>query len=408
VTLLTTTRPTDAPAADIDALFKEAKRRRRRRWLVGLLIVVVLVAAAITVRASSFASPRSRSASPSGDKARPALSSGTPREIVGWTSSHKVVVVSTATGRVVRTLASDVAIFAPGLPNVSVAPGGTVYFESAEPTTSNQAVDTGDQIFGVPITGGTARVIAAGSDPQVSPNGRFLAFISPVPGGPAGEAPYLVPPVGIDIATLSSDGAITQLRTLSPGPAQLNQGASDLSWSSNSEYVSFDLLNPSTNVTTSWTTVVAGTDSGNDSLAAARQIHLRDAGLTWNGYWGGAQRGAARGLGVLTSASGHQEIVTVNPSTGRVVDRLFAVPADVCTATFPSEAGGCNSDFSNQVIGDNTGSSVLVSGAIPFVDGTPTTSGKALLYRWSVGAPAPVRLTPQVLVATWGPPPASR
>jgi hypothetical protein len=338
----------------------------------------------------------------------PALSTGTPREIVGWTSSHKVVVVSTATGRVVRTLASNVAIFAPGLPNVSVAPGGTVYFESAEPTTSNEAIDTGDQIFSVPITGGAARDIAAGSDPQVSPNGRFLAFISPDPAGPAGEAPYLVPPVGIDIATLSSAGTITQVLTLSPGPAQLNQGASDLSWSNDSDQLSFDLLNPSTNVTTSWTAAVAGTDSGSDSLAAARQIHLRDAGLTWNGYWGRTQRGAARGLGVLTSASGRQEVVTINPSTGRVVDRLFAAPADVCTATFPSEAGGCNSDFSNQVIGDSTGSSVLVSGAIPFVDGTPTTSGKALLYRWSVGAPAPVRLTPQVLVATWGPPPASR
>ena len=105
----------------------------------------------------------------------------------------------------------------------------------------------------MPITGGQVRDIAAGSDPQISPNGRFLAFISPDPSGQAGEAPYLVPPVGIDIATLSPEGAIASVRTLSPDPAQLNQGASDLSWSSDSSQLSFDLLNPTTNVTTSWT-----------------------------------------------------------------------------------------------------------------------------------------------------------
>ena len=403
MTLTTTPRPTDAPA-DIDALFREAKRRRRRRWLVGVLVLALLVLAAVTVRASPLASPRTPPHLRSGDKVSPALSSGSPREIVGWTSSFKVDVVSTATGHVVRTLASNVAIFAPGLPNVSVAPGGTVYFESAEPAPSSKAVDTGDQIFSVPITGGPARDIAAGSDPQVSPNGRFLAFISPGPAGQAGEAPYLVPPVGIDIATLSSGGTITQVLALSPGPAQLNQGASDLSWSGDSDHLSFDLLTPSTDVTTSWTVAVTGTNSGNSSLAAARQIHLRGAGLTWNGYWGRGRHGTAQGLGVLTSASGRQEVVTINPSTGRVVDRLFAMPADVCTPTIPADANSCSSDFTNEVIGDSTGSSVLVSGAIPFVDGTPTTSGKAFLYRWSVGARAPVRLTAQVLVAAWGPP----
>lgn len=138
MTLTTTARPIHAPA-DVDALFKEAKRRRRRRWRVGVLVLALLVVAAITVRASPLASPRSRSHLRSGDTVRPALSSGTPRDIVGWTSSFKVVVVSTATGSVVRTLASNVTILEPGLPNVSVAPGGTVYVESAEPTLPNQS-----------------------------------------------------------------------------------------------------------------------------------------------------------------------------------------------------------------------------------------------------------------------------
>jgi hypothetical protein len=252
----------------------------------------------------------------------------------------------------------------------------------------------------VPITGGPVRDVAAGSDPQVSPNGRFLAYISPDPAGEAGEAPYLVPPVGIDIATVTGGGTITQVRTLAPGPAQLNQGASDLSWSGDSKDLSFDLLQPSTENTTSWTVPIAASDS----LAAARQIKLHGNGLTWNGYWGRSRLGAPQGLGVLSSASGHQEVVSINPATGRVVRRLFAVPAAICTATILAGSDGCDADFSNEVIGDGAATSVLVGGAIPLVQGAPSTSGKAFLYRWSVGERAPVRLTPGVLVAAWAGP----
>jgi hypothetical protein len=167
-----------------------------------------------------------------------------------------------------------------------------------------------------------------------------------------------------------------------------------------SKDLSLDLLNPSTETTTSWTIPVAGSDS----LAAARQIPLRGTGLTWNGYWGTTRQGAPLGLGVLTSVSGHQEVVSINPATGRPVTRLFAIPADICTATVPADSDGCTSDFSNAVIGDSTATSVLVGGAIPLVQGAPTTSGKAFLYRWSVGERVAVRLAPQVLVATWGRP----
>ena len=158
------------------------------------------------------------------------------------------------------------------------------------------------------------------------------------------------------------------------------------------------MLDPTVDATTSWTIPVARSNT----LAEARQITLHESGLTWNGYWGRNRQGAPQGLGVLSSASGHQEVVSINPVTGRPIDRLFAVPADVCTATVPAGSDGCTSDFSNEVIGDTAGTSVLIGGAIPFVQGAPTTSGYAFLYRWSVGERAPVRLTPQVLVATWG------
>jgi hypothetical protein len=396
---LTTARPTEASTSGVDALFREARKRRLRRRLIGVLVVVALVLAALSVRLTLSSPGRSSSFRlHPGTTGDPALASDAPRAIVAWTSTDKVIVVSTASGRVMRTLASNVSIFAPGLPNVSVAPDGTVFFESAEPSSSNTDLDVGDQILSVPITGGPVRDIAAGSDPQVSPNGRFLAFISPDPAGTAGEAPYLVPPVGIAIATLSVTGTITGVRTLAPGPVHVNQGASDLSWSGDSKDLSFDLLDPTADATTSWTIPV----TGSNSLAEARQIRLQESGLTWNGYWGRNRQGAPQGVGVLTSASGHQEVVSINPATGRPIDRLFAVPADVCTATVPAGSDGCTSDFSNEVIGDPAGNSILVGGAVPFVQGRPTTSGHAFLYRWTVGERSPVLLTPQVRVATWG------
>jgi hypothetical protein len=251
----------------------------------------------------------------------------------------------------------------------------------------------------VPITGGRVSDIAAGSDPQVSPNGQFLAFIAPGPAGQAGEAPYLVPPVGIDIATLGPGGVISRVHTLGPGPAQLNEGASDLSWSNDSVQLSFDLLNPTTNVTTSWTVPINGAVT---SLASARPISLHQTGLTWNGYWGASRSGTPVGLGVLTLASGGQQIVTIDPETGRVMNRLFSITAAICTAAPNARNAGCSSDFSNEVIGDAAGTSVLVAGATPLIDGSPTTSGRTFLYRWSMGDHAPARVTSQILVASWG------
>jgi hypothetical protein len=207
----------------------------------------------------------------------------------------------------------------------------------------------------------------------------------------------LVPPVGIDIASLSA-GTIGAVRLVAPGPAQMNEGAGDLSWSSDSRQLSLDLLNPETNVTTAWT-IDANTLPS--SLASATEIPLHRSGLSWSGYWGQSKGGANIGLGVLSSRSGRQEVVTINPSTGGVTGRLFRIPAEVCTAT-PAPTG-CSSDFDNDVIGDSAGANVLVAGAIPFVEGIPTTSGKTYLYSWNIGDRAPTRVADQILVASWGP-----
>ena len=378
-----------------EALFKEARRRRRRR-LFGWLVICLVAAVAATVIFSGFTHHRA------GHGRQITVSKGVslariPQEIVGWMGG-RLAVVATNSGRVVRTLATDVSVFAPGSPNVSVAPDGMVYFDSTPMVASDGHRSSGDQIYSVPIDGGPVRDITAGSGPEVSPNGRYLAFIGP---GPTGEAPYLVSKVGIDIAALSSGGSIDNIRTLAPSAAQLNQGASDLSWSADSRQLSFILLNPSTDVTTSWSLSTAGDAQ---SLAVAKQIQLRQPGLTWNGYWGSMQNGAPRGLGILTSATGGQEVVTINPATGQVASRLFKTPATVCTSTTSHSSGGCSSEFSNEVVGDGAGTGVLLAGVIPFAYGdTGISPQEQYLYIWNPENRLPTRLARQVLVAAWGP-----
>jgi hypothetical protein len=379
-----------------EALFREARRRRRRRQF-GWLVICLVAAIVATVSFSEFTHNHA------GRGRQITVSKGVslariPKEIVGW-MENRLAVVATSSGSVVRTLATNVSVFAPGSPSVSVAPDGMVFFDSTPMATSDGHPSSGDQIYSVPIVGGPVRDITAGSDPEVSPNGRLLAFIAP---DPTGEAPYLVSKVGIDIATLSSGGSIDNIRALAPSAAQLNQGASDLSWSPDSRQLSFLLLNPSTNVTTSWTVSTGGAVQ---SLAAAQQIQLRQPGLSWNGYWGSMQNGAPRGLGVLTSTTGGQEVVTINPATGQVATRLFKTPATVCTSTSPSpSSGGCSSDFSNAVVGDGTGKGILLAGVIPFAYGvTGISSQDQYLYIWNPENRLPVRSARQVLVAAWGP-----
>jgi hypothetical protein len=195
--------------------------------------------------------------------------------------------------------------------------------------------------------------------------------------------------------------------TLHPDANQVGQGVSNISWSSDSEHLSFDLLNGSTEESTSWTLdrpVSAG------SLALAEQIPLHPAGLSWGGYLGTTPGGRSRGIGVLTTArdepplAGTQQVVSIDPSSGRVTRRLFSLPAAVCTTPgSPSAPSDCNGDFSNALAVDGAGSSVLISGVIPLTTGVVSTSGVTYLYRWETGGTKPVRLAKDVLVATWGP-----
>jgi hypothetical protein len=384
------------------ALIEEARRnrRRRRRRAATLMLAVVLALAAIAVVTTQLVAnggtARSRP-----DGATDALRTGAPPDVVGWAGAD-IVVISTRTGAVVRTLASQVVVSAPGFPDIAVAPDGTVFFDSAGLTTFDTgAWGGGDQIFAVPLTGGPITHVAAGFDPALSPDGHTLAFVS---SDPLGEAPYLAAGVGLDIAEVHGS-RVTHVRTLAPGPRQLNRGLSQLSWSPDSRSLSFDLLDGSTSVTTFWTLALTPHTA---SLTAAREIPITRPGLTWNGYLGNGRHGQAVGVGVLTTAGGSQHVVTLSPATGRVIATLFGVPGALCVPVTSSVEPQCAYPFSDPVSGDPSGRDVLVAGVVPVRGATPTPSGMAALYRWSVGDRTPVKLTPQVLRATWGPASPSR
>ncbi len=393
-------RPRDVPVPPIEVLFPEARRRRRRRRL-GWLALALGTALALTLAVISQNDGRTRPPTRRAPSPLP-LPAGAPAEIVGWTSSFHVEVLSTRTGAVLRTLASNVSVFAPGLPAVSVTPAGTVVFDSDPIPGVSPPNSQGDQIFTVPITGGPIREVAPGFDPAVSPDGRSVAFVA---SNGVGEATYVAATGGIDIATLSGS-AITGVVTLHPDATQVGQGVSNLSWSSDSRRLSFDLLQPSTDSATSWTLDLP---TSTPSLAPAVQIPLHPAGVTWNGYLGKSE-GRELGIGVLTAPqedpplASTQRVVSIDPTSGGVVQELFALPAAVCTsARTPLAPSDCNADFGNALDVDQAGSSVLISGVVPLTRGTVSTSGLTYLYRWTQGSMRPVRLSRGVLVAAWGP-----
>jgi hypothetical protein len=398
-------RTVDNPVPDVEVLFPEAHRRRRRRrlgWLAAALCVALLMAVvAVAHGRTSDRNTRSRT--------RPStriVQVQTPSEIVGWTSNRDLEVISTTTGAVERTLASDVALFAPGVPTVSVSPRGVVFFDSV-PTVGISPPDAqGDQIYSVPIVGGPVREVSPGFDPAISPDGRTLAFVA---SNGVGEAPYQLANGGIELAQLSGSG-ITEVRILHPTGTMVGAGFSNLSWSADSQTLSFDRLDPSSDITSSW---LLSEPNVKSSLASAVEIPLHPKGLAWGGFLRTTPKGELLGIGVQTAVqdepplASSQKVVSIDPQTGSVVRSLFALPAAICTSPSPSTPEDCEADFSNALDVDPAGSSVLVSGVIPLKYGQVSTSGLTYLFRWDTSSAKPVRLTSGVLVAAWGPRPAS-
>ncbi len=186
----------DTSARSAEALFREAhQRRRHRHQLIGAALMAVIL---ITVTVASVLLVDNQPPAPKGTPTARHIEGATvpamPSQMVVWASARvgstmSIQVLSSRSGHVVRTLASDLGLFN-STPQPTTAPDGTVYYDRAIGATQQgpDAHPPVEQILSVPITGGPSTFVADGHDPVVSPDGRYLAYLiwTQITDGPEG------------------------------------------------------------------------------------------------------------------------------------------------------------------------------------------------------------------------------
>jgi len=380
----------DTEAGSAEALFKEAhKRRRRRRTAIGAALIGLLAVAVAAVLLLVGQQPTVSVGTPPPSQSEMAGVPVMPSQMVVWGqsgSSMGIQVISARSGRVVRTLASDLGLF-DGTPQPTAAPDGTVYYDDAV-AASQQGPDARppvEQILRVPITGGASTFVADGHDPAVSPDGRFLAYLiwTQITGGPEGI---------VMVNRLTGAASTWQYSTDAP---DINA----ISWSpdSGSLMVSTETLAG----TGSRSIGTLRLSSPNRSLDHLPQVQLprcppptpwagpgatRD--MAWAGYLNSHEAiGTCQHVG-LTSGDNWTRPVVVNLVTSQVVRRLPRVPGLIDVG--PS--GGFHTDASGHHL-------VFIGYG----------RGAGGLYRWTVGTPANERQSGPVFVkndvgsASWVP-----
>jgi hypothetical protein len=164
---------TSSDPANVEALFKEAKRRERRRRFVAVFgLIVFLVIVASLILALTRGSPGSNTSAP--PLRRVQSTAPTPAFYVAHapTSTAEpgaIEVVKAATGHVVRQLG---LAYDPYPENgFQLAPNGsTLYYVQLDQAA--QSIN----IVAVSVHGGATTVIGRGIDPQISPNGVSMSF----------------------------------------------------------------------------------------------------------------------------------------------------------------------------------------------------------------------------------------
>lgn len=371
-------RPEQRSELEAQALFEQARRRRRRRRLfVAIAVITLAVIAVASILAATGPAdnhappPYLRSASHTGV---PPSDQAMPSQMVVWAQSGgtmSVQIINSHSGKVERTLSEDVGLFRMS-PDPSAAPDGTVYYDAGV-TGVKQGPDARppvEEILSVPITGGTPKVVAVGHHPAVSPDGRYLAYLT--------WTDLTNAPEGVAVLDRQT-GAVTtwQYSTTTPD-------ISKISWAPDSKSL----------------VVVADTLTGNSSHLSVGQLALTDPLSTsleslpqiqrplcppptqWAGpganremAWGGFFN-AREGIGIcqqveLSQPDDRSQAVIFDLATGRLVRKLPVVPGLI---------GGFESDPSGHHL-------IFIGGGV----------GAGGLYRWTVDTTA-VRQARPVLV----------
>lgn len=184
-----------------------------------------------------------------------------PAQWVGVDDQHRLVVVDTATGDVIRVLVTfdDPEAFGDDGEEpvaggnfagpIDLSPDGqTVYYETCcEPAAG--------LVFRVPITGGEPEQVAMGTNPAVSPDGTKLAVVDL--GGIA----------IVDLAT--EEAARHQIADLDRYPM-----VREVTWSPDGSQLAFVTYDADQSWDVAWVATVA--ELGDDLLAASREVALPD------------------------------------------------------------------------------------------------------------------------------------
>jgi hypothetical protein len=287
-----------------------------------------------------------------------------PSQVVVWTANFNIEVLSSRTGRLIRTLATGVALNR-GLPTLTVSATGVVYFDEAR--------GTREWVRSVPLAGGPVTTIAEGRVPAISPNGRLLAYVTDT-GHPTGRNR----PEAIVVRDLPAGTQKTWAFT------SIDPDINSLSWSPDGRHLAFAGLTYVKNQTVAVRIVQVLDTRSSGTLDDARRIPLGQR-VAWAGYLT-ADTGAAVMLGPYgVIQAGPGSLVEVGASSGRIVRHLTSLPPQGLATT--NAADGAE----GTITVDRTGHYLLIAGG----------AGYGEIFRWTFGMRHPVRVTSGAIRAAW-------
>lgn len=352
-----------------EALIEEARQRQRRRWQRRALLVasLVLVAAAAAAGGIGLSGPTAPAPAGGAAPAPPGPVAAMPSRVVVYTAGWKIEVLSSRTGRLIRTLATNVALYQ-GPVTLAVSLAGVVYFDDAR--------GGGQWIRSVPLAGGPVTTIAAGDSPAISPDGRLLGYVTYT--NRTCSRPCAGKPKAIVVRDLPAGTQKTWAFT------STLPDITSLSWSPDGRYLAFAGITLVKHGTVMVRTAqVLDTRSGG-TLDGARRIPLGQT-VAWAGFLT-----SHTGLGVMVGPDGTIQagrgLFEVGVSSGRVLRRLTSLPPQGLATDNVFDG------TENTITVDRTGRYLLIAGM-----GT----GTGEIFRWTFGMRRPVRVASGAFLAVW-------